>query len=313
MSISVIILTYNSEATLGKTLTAASKISDDLHVVDSYSTDSTQTICSKFGAKFVQRAFKNYAEQRNWAIDNLPFKYDWELHLDADEQLSEELIAEILDLKSNGMSAKFSGYHVARLIRFLGREIRHGGMFPIWHMRLFSRGSGRCEDREYDQHFIVNGQTAHLYGPMIDDICIPLSEWINRHNRWSDGEMRDLLRKDPVMFTIQAKLFGSPIERKRFYKSLYNRLPFLMRAYILFLYRYCFRLGFLDGQEGAIFFGLQTFWYRFLVDAKLFEANRVGDSARAARVQEFDLSPIGLHPGETKQLPTTDHSAREDR
>jgi glycosyltransferase involved in cell wall biosynthesis len=294
MNLSVIILTYNSEATLGNTLKAASRVSDDIHIVDSYSADGTQAIAASYGVRFRQRAFENYADQRNFAIDNLPLKYDWELHLDADEQLSDDLITEILDLKSTGTPAGISGYHVARLVLFLGRPIRHGGMFPIWHMRLFRHGSGRCEERQYDQHFVVRGPTARLRCPIIDDIRISLGEWVNRHNRWSDGEVRDLLRNGSAELAISPRLFGSPIERKRYLKVLYNRLPCFSRAWLLFLYRYCFRLGFLDGKEGAIFFVLQTFWYRFLVDAKLFEKGLAGESETSLRKEDFRASGLRL-------------------
>ena len=302
MNLSVIILTYNSEATLGNTLEAASRVSDDIHVVDSYSADGTQAIAASYEARFIQRAFENYADQRNWAIDKLPLKYDWELHLDADEQLSDELITEILDLKSAWTPAGLNGYHVARLVRFLGRPIRHGGMFPIWHMRLFRHGLGRCEEREYDQHFVVRGPTAHLRGPIIDDIRISLGEWVNRHNRWSEREVRDLLRKGNGELAIRPRLFGSPIERKRYLKALYNRLPCFSRAWFLFFYRYCFRLGFLDGKEGAIFFALQTFWYRFLVDGKLFEKSLAGDSATMLHKQDFEASVLRLSAGGEERL-----------
>jgi glycosyltransferase involved in cell wall biosynthesis len=290
MKASVIILTYNSELTLGNTLDAASKVSDDIHLVDSYSSDRTRGIAADYGVNFVQRAFENYSEQRNWAIENLSLKYEWELHLDADEQLSKELIMELLALREGGAPANIGGYHIARLVRFLGRAIRHGGMFPIWHMRLFRHGLGRCEEREYDQHFVVKAHTARLRGPMIDDIGLSLGEWVNRHNRWSDSEVRDLLRESRGQLAIMPRLLGSPIERKRYFKVLYSRLPCFTRAWLLFVYRYCLRLGFLDGKQGTIFFVLQTFWYRFLVDAKLFEKELAAHNSRA---EPDDNSKLG--------------------
>ncbi len=157
-------------------------------------------------------------------------------------------------------------------------------------MRLFRHGSGRCEEREYDQHFVVRGPTGRLRGPIIDDIRISLSEWVSRHNRWSDGELRDLLRKNDAELVIRPRLFGSAIERKRYLRLLYNRFPWFSRALFLFFYRYCLRLGFLDGKEGAIFFVLQTFWYRFLVDAKLFERSLAGDGTAILREHNFDAS-----------------------
>jgi glycosyltransferase involved in cell wall biosynthesis len=265
------------------TIRAAALVSDDIHVVDSFSSDATCASARQLGAHLVQHEFRNYAAQRNWAIANLPLKYDWELHLDADEHLSDTLVAELNRLRPEQMPGDFVGYHVARLVRFLGRPIRHGGMFPIWHMRLFRRGAGRCERREYDQHFVVNGPTGKLRGWLIDDYRSPLTEWVQRHNKWSDAEVRELTSDPTGRFLIEPSLFGSPLERKRYLRRAYQRLPRFARAFLLFGYRYFLRLGFLDGKEGLVFFVLQTLWFRFLVDAKLLERELLSKGARNNR------------------------------
>ena len=198
----------------------------------------------------------------------------WELHLDADERLSEPLIAAILKLKENGFVGPAVGYFIPRLMMFLGTPIRHGGMYPIWHMRLFKRGHGHCEDRRYDQHFYVDGPTGRLPHPMIDDVRMPLGEWTARHNRWADAEAEELLAGTSGAGVIAPKLTGgTPVQRKRALRAGYNSAPRFLRAFLLFFYRYVLRLGFLDGRPGLIFFVLQTFWFRFLVDAKLYEAD----------------------------------------
>jgi glycosyltransferase involved in cell wall biosynthesis len=269
MSISVIILTFNSEGSIAETLRSAAEVSDDIHVVDSFSTDATFDIVQRFKAHWVQHEFKNYGSQRNWAIDNLPLQYDWELHLDADERLDPVLTEQLKNLKGR-FPQNIHGYYIPRLVYFMGRPIRYGGMFPIWHLRLFRHGRGRCEDRHYDQHFYVSGPTARLQGIMIDDIRMSLREWISRHNRWSDEEVREL-RQVATTGRIQGRLGGTPVQQKRFFRGIYNHLPLFMRPFLLFIYRYFFRLGFLCGIEGLIFFTLQTFWFRFLIDAKLYE------------------------------------------
>lgn len=274
MSISVVVLTFNSEETIAATLESARRVSEDIHVVDSYSSDGTLDIVRRNGANLVQHAFENYGAQRNWAIDNLPLKFDWELHLDADERLSEDLVAQINSLQTN-FPADIDGYYVPRLMHFMGRAIRHGGMFPIWHMRLFRHGRGRCEDRQYDQHFYVNGRTSKLPGAMIDDIRMGLDEWTSRHNRWADAEAREILGGE-TGGRIQGDVLGNPVQKKRLLRDFYNSFPLFVRPFLLFAYRYFLRLGFLDGKEGLIFFVLQTFWYRFLVDAKLFEKSTAG-------------------------------------
>ncbi|HEX3065841.1 MAG TPA: glycosyltransferase family 2 protein [Dongiaceae bacterium] len=269
MSLSVIILTFNAEATLDATLASAAQVSDDIHVVDSGSSDGTLAIAEKRGAKIVSHPFEDYGRQRNWAIDNLPLKYDWQLHLDADERLSPELSARINALRG-AFPADVDGYFLPRLLHFMGRPIRHGAMYPIWHLRLFRRGKGRCEDRRYDQHFRVEGRTDRIDAPMIDDVRMSLSEWTTRHNRWSDAEVNEILNPSGSG-VIAGKLTGNPIEQKRALRGGYNSAPLFARALALFFYRYVLRLGFLDGMPGLIFFVLQTFWFRFLIDAKVYE------------------------------------------
>jgi glycosyltransferase involved in cell wall biosynthesis len=269
MGISVIILTYNSEATVQDTLAAAARVSEDIHVVDSFSTDRTLDICRACGAIVTQRRFINYAEQRNWAIANLPLRHNWQLHLDADEILTAELIVEIKEFDGN-RPAGIDGFFIPRLIRFLGRDLRHGGYYPIYHMRLFRSGCAQVEDRHYDQHFVLNGNSKVLSAPFIDDHRMTLNEWIQRHNRWSDLEVDDLLQP-PSGPTIVGNERGNPIERARARKSFYYRAPIFWRPFMLFLYRYLLRAGFLDGAPGLIYCVLQSFWFRFLVDAKLYE------------------------------------------
>jgi glycosyltransferase involved in cell wall biosynthesis len=273
MKPSVIVLAYNSVDTLAETLAQAQQVSDDLHVVDSYSTDDTVALSRQFGAQVVQHAFETYGAQRNWAIDNLVLRYPWQLHLDADERLTPELIASIRNLPEE---SPHSGFMIARLVQFLGRRMRHGGMSPTWHMRLFRNGVGRCEERKYDQHFyLAQGSAGQLQGYMIDEIRMSLSEWTARHNRWSDAEV---LEQTTAMegARIRPRFWGSPVERKRYLRGLYNNAPLFVRPYALFFYRYFLRLGFLDGWEGFIFWTLQTFWFRFLIDAKLFEHRKSG-------------------------------------
>ncbi|VVM06505.1 glycosyltransferase family 2 protein [Methylacidimicrobium tartarophylax] len=270
MNVSIVILTYNSEKTIGATVEKALAASDDVHVVDSYSTDRTMELLRSWPVHVVQHPFEDYARQRNWAMRELPIRHPWELHLDADEMLSPELVREIL---APDPVEGVDGYFIPRLVCFLGRVLRHGGISPTWHMRLFRRGKGKCEDRLYDQHFFVRGPTGRFHSPIIDNIGLDLSEWTIRHNRWSDAEVLELQRSTEGE-RISGQWFGNPVERKRALRTGYDRLPIFVRPFLLFGYRYFIRAGILDGIEGFIFYVLQTFWFRFLIDAKQWEARR---------------------------------------
>lgn len=278
----VVLLSYNSEDTLGATLASARRVSGEIFVVDSYSQDGTVDLARRCGATVVQHAFENYGAQRNWAMDNLPISRPWQLHLDADEWMDDRLVSAIGALAED---AEPSGYLLPRYLRFLGRVLRHGGMSPTWHLRLFRTGIGRCEDRKYNQHFLLKtGTTAMLPGAMIDDIRMSLSEWTARHNRWADAEVAELSANEGSG-RVKANAYGNPIERKRFLRERYNRIPLFIRPFALFIYRYFFRLGFLDGTEGLIFWVLQSFWFRFLVDAKLWEQRHINKSASQPRLE----------------------------
>lgn len=271
----VILLSFNSEDTLGATLARARMVSDEIFVVDSGSRDGTLDIARQAGAAVVEHEFEHYGAQRNWAIDNLPVTRPWQLHLDADEVMDDELVAAIRALPDD---PPHSGYFLPRYVRFLGRVLRHGGMSPTWHLRLFRNGAGRCEERKYDQHFLLlNGTSGQLAGAIIDDNRMSLSEWTARHNRWADNEVAEQ-HSDASAGRVQPDARGNPVERKRYLRERYNRLPLFFRPFALFFYRYFIRLGFLDGTQGLIFWVLQTFWFRFLVDAKIWEQHRGAQS-----------------------------------
>jgi glycosyltransferase involved in cell wall biosynthesis len=272
MQPTVILLSFNSEDTLGATLSRAREVSQEIFVIDSFSSDGTIALAESYGAKVVSHAFENYGAQRNWGIDNLPITSKWQLHLDADEVMDDELVAAIKALPDE---PEHSGYFVPRYVKFLGRVLRHGGMSPTWHLRLFRSGVGRCEDRKYDQHFLIkSGTTGQLPGVMIDDIAMSLSEWTARHNRWADGEVAELDAGESAGRLV-ADSKGNPAQRKRALRQKYNNLPLFVRPFVLFGYRFFIRLGFLDGMEGFIFWVLQTFWFRFLIDAKIWEKRNI--------------------------------------
>ena len=280
----VVVLAFNCEAIIGQTLAQARKIDPRPFVVDSFSSDETLLHIGA-NAEVVQRAFQNYAEQRNWAIEQLKPRADWQLHLDADEVLDDAAVAAIHAVLAAGDQAPHSAYLLRRIDYFMGRQLRHSGVNP-WHLRLFRSGHGACENRLYDQHFISRQSTGRLAGCMHDKNAVGLSDWTARHNRWSDLEVAELLRAAQPggdAGVLRARLLGDPRERTRWLKGLYYRLPTGLRAVTYFAYRYVLKLGFLDGREGLYFAFLQALWFRMLVDAKMVEAQRVLDRQRDAK------------------------------
>lgn len=269
LGLSVVILTFDAEATLPNTLASLAGLADETFCVDSGSRDRTVEIARAAGATVVEHAFEHYGAQRNWAIETLPLAGAWELHLDADERLTPELVEQIRQAIDSAPAA-LEGYYIPRLVHFFGQPLRHGGMFPIYHLRLFRRGAGRCEERLYDQHFYVAGQTGRLSAPMIDDMRGSFAVWKARHRTWAKLEARQLARAGPPQPGVIAGRFGgTPVERKRALRRLYEGLPPFVRPFLLFGYRFLLRGGFRDGRQGWRFYFYQTLWFRLLIDLEL--------------------------------------------
>ena len=287
MKLAVIVLTFNEQTNLPDCLSSIAPLNGKLLIVDSGSTDNTLAIARAAGAQILEHPFHGYGEQRNWALTNLPFDADWILNLDADERLTPELAAEI-GAALNSSPDDIAGYMLRRRTVFRGQWIRHGGHYPNYQLRLFRRGKGMCEDRLYDQHFVVEGRVETLQNDYIDIAAGDLSSWSRRHFRWAAAEAEEQTRVHPQFAArVPASLSKGPIARRRWLRErLYGRTPLFVRPVAYFFYRYILRLGFLDGPQGFVFHCLQGFWYRFLVDAMLWEkrlskpANQVNESTQ---------------------------------
>ncbi len=283
-AVSIVVLTFNEEANLPACLDSIRGLECDSFVVDSGSTDRTLDIARQYGAHVASHPFDNYARQRNWAQQNLPITTEWVIHLDADERLTPELVQEI-----NGMFREHrltaDGYMFRKRTMFMGRWIKHGGHYPSFHLRLFKRARGRCEDRLYDQHFVVDGKVEVLKNDYIDVLTSDLGTWTARHNRWAELEAREMLtlQQQQQEGRVRSDAFGNPIERRRWLREgFFAKWPLFLRAFLYWGYRYFLRLGFLDGTEGLIFHFLQGCWFRFLVDAKIYEMKMREAAARKA-------------------------------
>jgi glycosyltransferase involved in cell wall biosynthesis len=265
----VIILTFNSANIIRETIGQALKACPRIYVVDSGSKDDTVIIARNMGCEVVDRAFINYSEQRNWAIEQMAPNYQWQLHLDADEVLDDDAVNSICNVLHG--ENKFDAYLIKRRDYFMGRMLQFSGVNP-WHLRLFKSGAGQCENRLYDQHFVTTIPTGKLRGIMHDKNVSSMADWTARHNRWSDLEADQIMQDNDIgNDVLQPRLFGDARERTRFIKRLYYKLPIGIRALLYFVYRYVFRLGFLDGVVGFYFAFFQAFWFRMIVDAKIYE------------------------------------------
>jgi len=281
MKLAAIILTKDEERDLPRCLQSVQAIASEVYVVDSGSTDATREIAQRAGARFLSHPFTNHATQFNWALDNVPSETDWILRIDADERLSPQLQAELAH-RLAAAPPDVAGFACPRLTRFLGRAIRWGDTYPVWLVRVWRRGAGRCEDTWMDEHIVLAGRVERLKGDLIHEIPKSLSEWTRKHDWYADRECKDILSAS----ANSQPLTGQPGVRRALKHGVYLKLPLFARAFLYWFYRYFLKLGILDGKEGLIYHFLHAFWYRFLVDAKLLEINKDPSQKSSAAISQ---------------------------
>ncbi|KST63139.1 glycosyltransferase [Mastigocoleus testarum BC008] len=277
--VSVLIPAKNEEANLPACLESLQK-ADEIFVVDSQSDDKSVEICESYGAKVVQFHFNGrWPKKKNWSLENIEFRNEWVLIVDCDERITPELWQEIAYSINN---PEFNGYYLNRRVFFLGKWIRFGGKYPDWNLRLFKHKLGRYEnlntedirntgDNEVHEHVILNGKVGYLKNDMLHEDFRDLYHWLARHNRYSNWEARvyyNLLTGKGDSGTIGASLFGDAVQRKRFLKKIWVRLPF--KPLLRFILFYILQGGFLDGKAGYIY-GRLLSQYEYQIGVKLFE------------------------------------------
>ena len=288
--LSVIILTHNESRHIGRCLESLRLVTDQFFIVDSFSTDDTVAIAESMGAVVMQNPWISYAFQFNFGIVNNPFSTAWLMRMDADEYLTLEL-AEELNASLASVEPGTAGLYVKRRVLFMDKWIKHGGYYPIWLLRLWRLNQGRCEELWMDEHIKVEGgSTQNLNHDIIDHNLNNLTWWTQKHNNYAIREVMDLLNikyNFEEKATVTPAFFGTQEQRTRFLKIKYANLPLFTRPFLYFTYRYFIKLGFLDGTKGLIWHVLQGFWYRFLVDAKVYEVYRKAGRDKADIINHF--------------------------
>ncbi len=281
--ITAIILTKNEEVNIEKCIRSVKPIVKRIVVVDSGSTDNTVDVAKSLGAEVMVNELKPflYAKQFLYAMENADIRTKWVFRIDADEELTEESAREIDSLCNENEDTDVNGIVVRFEVNFMGRAIRHGGVYPLRKLLVFKYGKGNIEDRCMDEHCVLyEGRSVEVTNDSLHHDDKGLSAWIDKHNNYSTREMQDYfasLKSDTATGLSDANNLDAKAKFKRFLRwKIYYKLPAGFRAWAYYFYRYYVRLGFLDGREGKIFCFMQAYWYRFLVDAKIYEANKTG-------------------------------------
>lgn len=278
LPVSVIVPVRNEAHNLPRCLESLRGVGE-VYVVDSQSSDKTIETAHSFGATVVQFHYAGgWPKKRQWAMDTLPLAHDWVFLVDADEALTPELADEIRRALGD---PNIDGYYIALRMFFLGRALRHGEA-AFYKLSLFRRGKGRFEcrlkdqdasmsDMEVHEHVLVDGKTARLENPLLHYNVESLHRYIQKHNEYSNWDARVWLEGEANSAELPPSLFGTQAQRRRWFRKKFFGLP--GSPILFFIYKYFFRLGFLDGVPGLIYCGFQGMQF-FHIKAKIFELRR---------------------------------------
>ena len=275
--VSVIIPTRNEAANIQRTLEGIAQFVDEIFVIDSESDDGTVEVAQQYAKQVVNLPYEHgriVPWILQWGLDNLPIRNEWVLIIEAD-QVPEDGLKRELEALFARTSIIENGFFIRRKQIFREKWIRHGSYGNKYLLKLFRKGYGELDSKEQDTRIYVQGVVGHLKGYLVEENIKEGSIifYLSKHLRYADAFARDELerRQAVVKWKLTPKLFGSPDERTLWLKSIYYKMPLYVRPWVYFLYRYFFRLGFLDGKEGFIFHFLQAFWFRLVVDIRLEE------------------------------------------
>jgi glycosyltransferase involved in cell wall biosynthesis len=288
--LSVLVPVKNEAANLRGCLASVS-FAQEIVVVDSASADGTQEAADAAGTRIVQFVWNGkFPRKKNWALENVPWRHEWVLIVDADERVTPALEREIRQAISR---TDVDGFYLNRRFWFLGGWINHCGYFPSWNLRLFRHRLGRYEqieiddnipsgDNEVHEHVLLNGRIEYLPAPMEHYAFPDIATFIDKHNRYSTWEAAasSKLHERTGERTLRGTPSGTAVERKRWLKSLATRAPF--RPSLRFLYHYVWKQGFRDGYRGWVLCRLLAWYERMIVLKEREMKNRPGNSSAAA-------------------------------
>ncbi|MDT0223427.1 glycosyltransferase family 2 protein [Gordonia sp. AC31] len=299
-SVSLIVLTKNEEIHIGRLLSspAIKRLCKRVIIVDSFSTDRTRTIATSLGAECYEHEFTSQASQLSWALDTIEISTDWIIRLDADELIGEDLVDNVL-LAISSVDESVCGFEFNRRHVHDGRWVRFGGRYPLWLFRMWRTGKAMPDGRLMDEHMVLKeGVLDRIDGLFEDRNVKSTSEFILKHDSYATREALAVLSEDYFGQDWQAS--GSQARIKRLIKAgVYQRMPYPLAAFVYFVSRYIFGLGFLDGRAGLDYHVLQGFWYRYLVGVRIKEfraiLERVGSFPDVTNSRDFEAELLAAY------------------
>jgi glycosyltransferase involved in cell wall biosynthesis len=244
--VSAVLIAFNEEKIIRKTLSQLYWC-DEIIVVDSYSTDNTVSICREFGCKIYFREFNGYGAQKRYAVSRAT--NDWVLCIDADEVLTEPLIAELTD--NIGEFSQYSGFSFRMNLVFLGKEFLHGKESDRYFLRLFNKQCGLITEDKVHESIRVTGPVKRFQHTIRHYSYTSFHQCIEKLNRYSTYSAEMAFQKNKSKSLLEI-LFGLP----------YN-----------FLKYYILERNFLNGLTG-FYWSVVSSYYHFLKYVKLRELRK---------------------------------------
>lgn len=270
-----IVMTKNEEKNIVNCLKSMEGFAKRVVVIDCGSTDKTVELAKKYGADVFFHEFEYYAKQFNWGMENCNIDTEWVIRLDADERFPKKLRDEIESLVQKYKGKNMNGITMEANFYFLGRCMKHG-LRNKRKMMMFKRSCGRIEDKRRDAHSVISkGFSVSTKEKFEHHDFKDLDNYIKKYNWYATREMMDYM--EHIQGRKDARISDSEIKKQRAKKyGIYYKAPKYIRAWMWFLYNYLIRFGFLDGKEGFLFCYFECYWYRMLVDAKIYEYEKFG-------------------------------------
>ena len=270
--ITAIILTKNEEINIVDCIRSIKAVVKKVIVVDSFSTDKTVELAEEEGAIVYKHPFENYSKQYQYGVQVSGQDTVWTLRIDADERLTKGSAKELERLCTHHENTDVSGIVLRFRKNFLGKDLYHGGVYPWKKLSCYKTRSGFIEDRNMDEHIVLrSGKTVEMKTDCLHFDFKDLEYFINKHNWYSSRETVDYFEN------LERLKNRDKLDQKTWLKmNIYYKIPLKIRAHLYYIYRYYLKLGFLDGREGQIYASLQAYWYRYLVDAKIYECKITG-------------------------------------
>ena len=240
-------------------------------MLDSFSTDRTEEVVRAAGGRFYQRPYDGRANNQNWAVENIDFKYPWVYYSDADEIVTPELVQEVQSVTEDESRPEVC-YHLRFRNMLFGKWIKHSSLYPTWVPRLWRPDSIRWR-RGANPIALVNGPEGRLKHHFLHySFSKGMGPWFEKHNKYSQYEAVETVKElSRGKIDWSGLLWGDAPRRRFALKNLSFRLPW--RALFKFLFLFLLRGGFLEGRAGLTYCVLQAI-YEMMIVAKVEEIRR---------------------------------------